>query len=142
MEAIRSFQSEFAHILTVLPILSSHQLVFLPILYHIHRYYTQFSQAKDISMKQKNLLWLNIIEYILILTSYEQTEIKAILTGFISFYFIYEQYPIKKGFSNNFIEDLLIIILGLISIQSTNNYIKFFGIRELTYHLLEIFVYY
>ena len=148
--ALRSFQSEFSNILCVLRILLYSQnpikyIVIIPSIYHIHRYYIYFNQAKQISNEQSKLWLLNIIDYYIIFSSSEYTEIKGIISGFVSFYFIYQYYPIKKvkkGFSNNIIDDLFMIILALIFMNINDKHIRFFGIREFVYHSLEFIYYY
>jgi hypothetical protein len=148
--AIRSFQSEFSNILCVIIILlysstSIKYVVIIPSIYHIHRHIKHFNQSKEVSIAQKNLWWLNVIDYLLILNSSEHTELKGVISGCISFYFIYQHYPItkvKKGFSNNILSDLTMIVIALIFIGTNDKYMRFFGIRELVYHLLEIKYYY
>ncbi len=154
--ALRSFQSELSHI-SALPALiegkSVTKLLFIIfICFHIHRYIKYFDEALILSKKQQNLWPFNVLDYTIILLyllilhkskSYYLLFIFSILSGLLSFFFIYIEHGMKAKFSNNIYTDIFISIsLILIFFYEKNNKIRFFVIRDLTYHIMEFIYFY
>lgn len=152
--ALRSFQSELSH-LSAFPLLTNSNALLTKLLfiimfaYHAHRYIKYFSDALLISKNQSNIWYLNILDYSiiiiyqLILSKKSNNYTFGIISGIISFYFIYIEHRGKQNFSNNHFIDLFIsIVLIWVFIYEKNNKIRFFVVRDLTYHLLEFFVFY
>lgn len=154
--AIRSFQSELSH-LSALPLLiygKTITKIFFAIIsiYHIIRYIKYFDIALTISKKQLNKLQYNIIDYvIIILYQFELYKIKSIillftfsiLSGILSFYFIYLEYGKKKDFSNNiYIDIFMVCSLIILCLYEKDNRIRFFCIRDIIYHICEFMFYY
>lgn len=135
---LRSFQSEFSHILSVIPILKINFIIIIPIIFHIIRYNFYFDKALELSVSQKSMIWLNLIDYYLILNHKGQNTY-ALASGLISFYFVYNH---QKQTKQNKLVDIFMILLSFLFIRMGNIHLQFFGIRELVFHLLEIIVYY
>jgi hypothetical protein len=154
--ALRSFQSELSHI-SALPAIIEGKIVtkllfIIFFCFHIHRYITNFDEALILSKKQKNLWPFNVIDYTIILLyllilhkskSNYLLFIFAILSGLLSFFFIYIEHGTKTNFSNNMYVDIfMVVFLILIFFYEKNNKIRFFVIRDLTYHIIEFIYFY
>jgi hypothetical protein len=151
--AMRSFQGELSHLLSILPIITSPavnirimSILYFITIFHLRRYIRYFSIAKEISIKQKNYLWLNLVDYYIILLAQEKTNLTiplSIISGIISFFFIFEYHGYKTKFSDNLPVDLFMVSFLLISLYFSNNKnLQFFCIRDLVYHILEFKIYY
>ena len=156
--AIRSFQSEGAHLLALIPAYLSIKNIWIKAilicisLYHVHRYIKYFSIAKTISINQSKLWYINLLDYAIIyLYNYHYSDSASlmipitlsIISGLISFFFIYIEHGHKKKFSNNIIVDLSIVFILLTLMYFTSNTkLLLFCIRDLIYHLLEFLVFY
>jgi hypothetical protein len=139
-------------------------LMIIPFIIHVYRYYTNFKESYCISKKQKDFYILNLLDYLLIyLHAYNQNDtiMYGIISGCFSFYFIYIQYPVNPealkltpeavrtdlvprntGIANPIMDiPMILFSLGILYNSSDPNLI-FFAIRELTYHLIEIIIYY
>jgi hypothetical protein len=153
--ALRSIQSEMSNVFSTLPILKSEVnalkfLMIIPYIIHINRYYRNFKESYSISKKQKDLYLLNVLDYVLIylhVKNQKDTMMYSIISGCISFYFIYSEYPANpkgntKGIANPIMDIPMIIFSIAILYKTTEPNMHFFAIRELTYHILEMIVYY
>lgn len=156
--AIRSFQSEGAHLFALIPVFLSIKNIWIKAilicmsLYHVHRYIKYFSIAKAISINQSKFWYINLLDYAIIyLYNYQHYKptlsiipvILSIISGLISFFFIYIEHGHKKKFSNNKLVDFsMMFILLTLMYFSSNTKLIFFCIRDLTYHLLELLVFY
>jgi hypothetical protein len=167
--ALRSIQSEMSNVFSSLPVFLTPEcrkgdnmnkglkfLLIIPYIIHIYRYYTNFEKSYIISKKQKGLYLLNILDYIVIYLHVKTQSLKcptgvsaitlvhSIISGFISFYFIYNEYPVEgsKGIANPIMDIPMILFSLIILYNSSEPNLHFFAIRELVYHILEIMVYY
>lgn len=119
--------------------------------YHLHRYVKYFDKSLLISKKQINKWYINVLDYTIIilyqLKFYQSNDIIllifSVISGLISFYFIYIEHGNKKNFSNNLYTDIFVIFsLALVMGFEKDNRIRFFCIRDIVYHLNEfIFLY-
>jgi hypothetical protein len=156
--ALRSIQSEMSNVLTLFTVLTASgssskesYLMVIPIIIHVFRYYRNFTESYRISKKQKDFYILNLLDYVLIYLhaiNQNDTIMYGIISGVISFYFIYIQYPVNDlvprntGIANPIMDiPMILFSLGILYNSSDPN-LKFFAIRELTYHLIEIYLYY
>ena len=153
--ALKGFQTEFSHILVVLYVFLQTQnplkyVLIIPVVYHIIRYTLYFKEAFELTLRDRNLFWINLIDYIIILNLFDtsNTEViipSAIVSGAIGFSFVYKSYKqlqTKKGFSKNKMDDYFMIVLSVIYLFTNDPPLMFFGLRELVYHLSEIFIFY
>jgi hypothetical protein len=166
--ALRSIQSEMSNVFSTLPVLRTKSalpletlgvnydinavklLMIIPYIIHINRYYRNFKESYSISKKQKDLYLLNVLDYVLIYLhakNQNNTIMYSIISGCISFFFIYSEYPVSqkgrtKGIANPIMDIPMIIFSIAILYKSTEPNMHFFAIRELTYHILEMIVYY
>ena len=144
---LRSIFSELSNLLSVV-ILKNNKInkyllfIFLfIIIFHIKRYILNFTNVLIITKTQLLFLPLNLIDYYIILTK-NNSIIYAIISGIISYYFIYLYHNNSSYLVNYKIDTIIILILICILIYGIKNNIKeliFFAIRDLTYHLLELF---
>lgn len=154
--ALTSIQSEITH-LSSLPLftdgkLLSKLLFIILFSYHIFRFTKYFNEALIISKNQAHLWYLNLIDYTVILLYlfmlYKLDNnyllfIFSIVSGLFSFFFIYYEHGKTKNFSSNLFPDIFIIVcLVLLFIFEQNNKIRFFALRDLTYHILKFFFFY
>ena len=133
---IRSIQSGVSHALSVLPLVGEYNAVLIPVVYHIIRYVVHLDRSLQVSRDQLPLLPLNILDYILIVNGYRHPISMGILSGIISFYFVFEQYD---ELDNNLQTDVfMVIFLSALWYHSQGeSHVTFFCVRDLVYHLLE-----
>nr|QBK88793.1 MAG: hypothetical protein LCMiAC01_04750 [Mimivirus LCMiAC01] len=144
---LRSYQSEFSNVLTTVMFLKNSKnyrlILTLVIIFHIYRYFKFRKQALKLSKEQMYLNPLFIIDYILIMIgnhtkNYNIAAILSLASGLISFFSIYSAHGIKQNFFNLRIDPFMILFAGYIIFNAKNSSEIFFGVREMTYHLLEL----
>ena len=155
--ALVSFQSEFSHLISSLPLfikgkLFTRLICTIMYLYHIHRYIKYFDEALILSKKYIYLWYLNILDYVIILLFHLYLHhldnkfllfIFSIMSGLLSFFFTYLEYFNKVNFSDNIYIDLFVTLsLSLLFLYDKNNQIRFFIIRDLFHHILKFIYFY
>lgn len=138
---IRSLQSSMSNVLASVPVLIDGDfLMLIPIIFHIIRYIVNFDKSKALSRKQLYLIPLTIIDYIIILYHIKNNKFSiplGIISGLISFYFIYIEYESLK---DHLLIDILMMVFLFLLKRSSNT--LFFSMREIVYHSLEFFIFY
>lgn len=152
--AIRSYPSEFSHVLALFPIIISKDVLkywfIIPVLYHMHRYYKYNDLAREITLQQRELWMWNVLDYLIIgchIVYKQYTFLLGVISGFLSFFFVYKtkakgvKKSVKKSV-NIFVDIYMVVFMVYILLNTYDLNISFFAIRELTYHLLEFFIFY
>ena len=144
---LRSYQSEFSNVLATIMFLKNSKnyriILTIVIIFHIYRYFKFREQALKLSKKQMYLNFLFIIDYVLIIIgnhtkNYNIATVLSLASGLISFFSIYNVHGIKQKFFNLYIDPFMILFAGYVIFNAKNSSELFFGVREMTYHLLEI----
>ena len=144
---LRSFFSELSNFFSVIYLINNKKIsLFINLLLapfiidHIIRYSLNFNSMIQITKNQIYYLPLNLIDYYIILNK-NNNYYYAIVSGFISYFFMYKYHKFNK-YLLNYKKDILILILLFIMLYNGyKNNIKsliFFCIRDIVYHLLEL----
>lgn len=138
---IRSISSEFANVLSILPVMSQvHQLpvivsilLFIIIIFHIVRYIPNIGQSMQVMVQHSHLLIPQLIDYIFI---YQQTIVTSVVSGIFSFMSMKTFYKHDKLVNPKI--DAPIIMMLLLFLSVDNHTLRCFATRDLVYHFLEI----
>ncbi|ARR74958.1 hypothetical protein SAGO17_0038 [Mimivirus AB-566-O17] len=152
--ALRSITSELSNVFVSLGLFQTKYKYLLFVLYafHIHRYLKYFGKAVEITLVQRDLVLLTVIDYLVIWYHYHHVEsrlvtmVLGVLSGVISFYFMYSarqrvELPKASVYTNRMVDMFMLISTSVIIFTSNGNkHVLFFALNHFTYHVLELIV--